>query len=642
MKRIFYISVSLLLCLFSALSYGKKPNVLLIMADDLGFETVQSYGGRSYKTPNMTRLAKEGVQFNQAYATPLCSPTRVQLMTGKYNFRTWLGFGLFDPTEKTFGHYMQEAGYNTAIAGKWQLQSYDPVGFPGAGSRRGKGMKVENAGFDEYSLWHTAHTEDKGSRYPDPLINQNGQFLKQTAGKYGPDIWLEFLSDFMTRKKDDEKPFFAYYAMSLPHSPFNPTPDSEEWSERSKHFDESDKYFADMVEYADKVLGKLIDKVNQLGIREETIIIFYSDNGTQWNILSDLNGQIVQGGKALMTDLGTRVPMYVSWKGKTPEGQINNDLIESTDFLPTLLDIAGEPEVAKQQKMDGMSFLPQIKGEKGVPRDWVYVHHDPRPGKAKDRFYLQRFARDKDYKLYQDGRMYQPAKDLYEERVIMPEDDTRKTKKVRKALQFVLDSMKTYEIYDPKTMPREAKRFEFLKHYMFEDFTGCVVMEAESVGFDLDESWIIQNLIPGFTGAGYLRSLREQTDKPEKGIISFNMNISSAGQWFVDVRHRHDNADLNKQNSFWMKIGSGPWEIYSSANNTKSTGWEFAISQDQSTIISTQFVAGANRVQIAPLSDNFKLDRVVAYRENRENCAKDIATPQVGFHPWFDAAHFSE
>ncbi|MDU0354900.1 hypothetical protein RS130_14165 [Paraglaciecola aquimarina] len=224
----------------------------------------------------------------------------------------------------------------------------------------------------------------------------------------------------------------------------------------------------------------------------------------------------------------------------------------------------------------------------------------------------------------------------------MPENDSATTKKVRLALQAVLDAMKPYPIYDPSTMPREAKRMAFLKEYMFEDFTGCVVMEAESVGFALDESWIIQNHIPGFTGAGYLRALRAQPEKPEKGLISFNMNISSEGRWLFDVRHRHDHTNLNRQNGFWMKISDGPWKAYYSANNDKANGWEFGVTDSQSTKTSTYFVAGANRIQIAPMSDNFKLDRIVAYRENRARCAKDIATPQVGYHPWFDAAHFAE
>ena len=124
------------------------PNIILIMADDLGSEALGAYGGTSYKTPVLDKLAKEGALFNHAYAYPLCTPTRVSLMTGKYNFRNWKAFGILDPNEKTFGHLMQEQGYKTCMAGKWQLQSYDQPSFEGSELRRDKGMKVKNAGFD--------------------------------------------------------------------------------------------------------------------------------------------------------------------------------------------------------------------------------------------------------------------------------------------------------------------------------------------------------------------------------------------------------------------------------------------------------------------------------------------------------------
>lgn len=142
----------------------RPPNIILIMVDDLGTEALETYGGTSYKTPNLNILASKGVKFNHAYAYPLCTPTRVSLMTGKYNFRNWKAFGILDPKEKTFGHLMQAQGYVTCMVGKWQLQSYDPIDYPGAHLRRNTGMKVENAGFDEYSSWHSADTEDKGSR----------------------------------------------------------------------------------------------------------------------------------------------------------------------------------------------------------------------------------------------------------------------------------------------------------------------------------------------------------------------------------------------------------------------------------------------------------------------------------------------
>ena len=157
-----------------------RPNIVLIMADDLGYETLGCYGGTSYKTPHLDALAKEGVRFTQAYAQPLCTPTPVQLMTGQYNHRNWRAFGILGPEEKTFGHMMRAAGYKTCISGKWQLYSYNPPDFEP--EWRGKGMLAENAGFDEYFLWHAGHTEDKGSRYADPVVLDNGT-LRSFEGK---------------------------------------------------------------------------------------------------------------------------------------------------------------------------------------------------------------------------------------------------------------------------------------------------------------------------------------------------------------------------------------------------------------------------------------------------------------------------
>ena len=117
-----------------------RPNIVLIMADDIGVEGIGSYGGTSYRTPAIDRLTAQGIRFRHAYSQPLCTNTRVQLMTGRYNNRNWTYFGTLDPKAKTIGHYMQAAGYHTCIAGKWQLQSYDPPSYPGSHLRRGKGI----------------------------------------------------------------------------------------------------------------------------------------------------------------------------------------------------------------------------------------------------------------------------------------------------------------------------------------------------------------------------------------------------------------------------------------------------------------------------------------------------------------------
>ena len=143
------------ICLFfflatvlSGKTFTPKPNIILVMADDIGTDGIGCYGGQSYATPNIDKLAAGGLRFTHAYSQPLCTPTRVQIMTGKYDHRNWTYFGILDPQERTFGHLMKEAGYNTCISGKWQLQSYDPPDFPNADRRRDKGMQVTEAGFD--------------------------------------------------------------------------------------------------------------------------------------------------------------------------------------------------------------------------------------------------------------------------------------------------------------------------------------------------------------------------------------------------------------------------------------------------------------------------------------------------------------
>ena len=384
------------------------------MADDIGIECFGSYGGTSYKTPNIDRLASTGLRFTHAYSQPLCTPTRLEIMTGRENHRNWMYFGIMPPKEKTFGHMMQGFGYKTCMAGKWQLQSYDPPDFPNADERRGKGMHPRDAGFDSYALFHSLHTEDKGSRYADPTYLSDGELHRELKGQYGEDLSVDFLLKFMGKNRDEK--MFLYYPMALPHWPMNPTPSSEAWKDPSRRMEVDEKYFPDMVEYMDTIVGRLVDGVEKLGLRDDTLILFYSDNGTDQRIYSRFKGKKVRGGKNRTTQTGIRVPLIANWPNGIESG-LNSDLVESSDFLPTLAALAGKKAPSDWQ-IDGVSFEPQLFGDKGPVRDWAFFWYDPRPGWDKEKFSRSIFALDHDYKLFSDGRMYEiSGADLKEEQL---------------------------------------------------------------------------------------------------------------------------------------------------------------------------------------------------------------------------------
>lgn len=392
----------------------KKPNIILIMADDVSWECFSCYGAEDYKTPHLDALAAKGIRFNHCYSTPICTTSRVKLMTGKYNFRNYTHFGYLNPEEKTFAHLLKSAGYKTAIAGKWQLSGL----YHGAQGNQDV-TRPNKAGFDEYCLWQlTAQKANKrgGERFWSPPLEQNGKFLTKEDNheKYGPDIMSDFLCDFMKRHKDE--PFFVYYPAVLVHDPFVPTPDTIGDRPRTHDSNKQPKdkaarkaNFVAMVQYLDKLVGKIVKQVDDLGQLENTIILFTADNGTHVSLTSRWNGQDIKGGKGSTKDMGTHVPFIASWKGHSPTGQISNDLIDFTDFYPTLAQAAGI-ELGKEDPIDGVSFLPQLQGQKGTPRDWVFCHYQPYWGRFKG----TQFARNQTHKLYPDGRLYNVPKDLTE------------------------------------------------------------------------------------------------------------------------------------------------------------------------------------------------------------------------------------
>jgi arylsulfatase A len=388
---------------------SSKPNIVLIMADDIGWEALKCYGGEDYETPHLDRLASEGIRFEHCYSTPICTTSRVMLMTGQYNFRNYTHFGYLNPKDKTFGHLLKDAGYKTGIAGKWQLNGlYNQL------EGHDKQSRVHDAGFDDYCLWQLSKTQaEGGERFWEPLIEVSDEKERSmnTHGQYGPDLMCDFICDFMERNKDQA--FFAYYPMVLVHDPFIPTPASKigetvPSNKQSKDKGELKKHFQAMVNYMDGIVGEIVAKTEELGIAENTLILFTSDNGTHQLITSKWNGKRVQGGKSSMKDTGTHVPLIAYWKGHSAKGVVCDDLVDFTDFYPTLAELAGV-ELGEGDPVDGRSFLPQILGEQANPREWVFCHYQPYWNKKPGQF-----VRTAKYKLYRDGRFYETAMDLEE------------------------------------------------------------------------------------------------------------------------------------------------------------------------------------------------------------------------------------
>lgn len=417
----------------AALTTGRdRPNIVLILADDLGFECIGADGCTSYKTPVLDQLAATGVRFDKCHVQPLCTPTRAQVMTGIYNVRNYTDFGELEPKNVTFGNLLKDAGYATCMAGKWQLGT--DVALP------------KKFGFDEHCLWqHTRAGAGKTtSRYLNPGLEINGAPKDYTNKEYGPDIISDYALDFIQRKQ--AQPFFLYYTLMLTHAPYDATPDSSDYGKKQLNAkagilkvrpDGINQHFADMVGYTDKLVGKLLAKLEELKLRENTLVIFLGDNGTQRGVLSMMGEKKFLGGKGLPTDAGMHVPLIVSWPGRTLVGKVAHDLVDSTDLLPTVCEAAGVP-VPVELKIDGRSFLPQIRGEQGRPRDWYYCWYAPQ----KEQGIIAEFAATHEFKLSHTGDFFDLSKDIEEKNPLKVSALAGAAVTAAKLLQGVLDKYK--------------------------------------------------------------------------------------------------------------------------------------------------------------------------------------------------------
>lgn len=387
-----------------------RPNVIFILSDDVGIVNHSTYGG-GFKTPQVDELARKGLKFTFCYSSPLCGPSRFQALSGRYPFRTGHITNMCDtfPTPKEevmLPTVLKQAGYATLCVGKW-------------------GQVSQNAGawgFDEY----LTYLNEDSSRYwggANATYLLNGKEVPFGANEYLPDIQHKYMLDFIDRQKGGR--FFVYYPMIQIHTPLLRTPDSKVGTKEGPR---EEQIYRDNIAYLDKLIGRLVSDLEQRGLLEQTLIIYCGDNGAQRNFTSieTIDGRNIAGCKGMMNEGGSRVPLIAYWKGVTPPGKVLDDLTDFTDLFPTIAEIAGAA-LPNRVKLDGRSFAPQIRGQKGNPREWVAVQ-----------FNREAYVRDVRYKLTSGGELFDLKNAPFEEIPVDLKGASRELLATKVKLQAVL------------------------------------------------------------------------------------------------------------------------------------------------------------------------------------------------------------
>jgi arylsulfatase A len=422
-----------------------RPNIIVLLVDDLGYECLGANGSLSFRTPVVDRLARDGMRFTNAYVQPNCTPTRVALMTGRLNLRNYVHFGVLESSQRTFGNLFRDAGYATAIVGKWQLGGSIKDDTP------------RHFGFDEHCLYHIRGVpksrgkegEDHASRYINPGLAINGQGRVFGDNAYAPDLCNDFAMDYIARHRD--QPFFLYYPMMLTHAPFDPTPDSSDYPGKDGPKRTKEQHYQDMVSYNDKLIGKLVAKIDALGLTQRTLILFLGDNGTPGGFVARMaDGEQVSASKGQTSRAGMHVPLVAYWPGKIAAGGVYPELVDGTDILPTICAAAGI-NVPKEWGLDGRSFLPQLRGEAGAPRPWIYSWFNPLMPKWNQTVEM---AFTKDFKLYASGELYDWRADPEEEH---PLDVAGLDDEAKAAYAMLRDAIETYRGERPAEIEAIAK-----------------------------------------------------------------------------------------------------------------------------------------------------------------------------------------
>lgn len=420
--------IHFLFCLFPlcTLFAGNGLNILLIVADDLGYEKLGAYGGIETETPQLDTMAAEGVLFTRAYASPVCTPSRMSLYTGTYITRHQyekvlpihngskeaVDFSQWTSLATSF----QKAGYQTSVTGKWQLAGLE---FHPDHPR--------TAGFDSWCLWQIWKDGAKTTRYWNATYNRDGKVLEDTGNAFGPDLLTSYIIDRMKTAKAQRKPFFIQHNMVLPHYPVVDTPRSKDEKATASH--------GAMISYMDGEVGKLMEALRDLNLMSNILVVFIGDNGTQSKQPRQTREGTVTGGKWDLNDAGTHVPLIYYAPGRLKGGIRLEGLVEITDLYPTLLETAGlEMDPDPQMELDGRSFRDALIGAGPFPREYVTA------GIGGDFFVF-----DGNWRLHHRGDKLVDCRGLPEEKVVDPDSRDPQALAARERLLPWLNHLRTLQ-----------------------------------------------------------------------------------------------------------------------------------------------------------------------------------------------------
>ena len=380
-KKFFILFCSFfIVCGLSALPFGEKPNIILVITDDQGYGPIGKHDHPWIQTPNLDKLHSQSIRFERFLVSPTCSPTRAALMSGRHPMKNGITHTILERERMalstiTLPQVLSMAGYSSGIFGKWHLGDEEPY-------------QPHKRGFDEAFIhgaggigqkFNCSCADVPGNKYFDPVIRHNGSFVKTNG--YCTDLFFTAGMGWIKDMKEKSKPFFAYISTNAPHGPFIAPPKyAKKFTDRG--FSERDAGFYGMIENIDKNMGRLMEKLDQWDLNKNTILIFMSDNGSVGGMVREgsklgtsKNGKPMEGfnagmkgAKASADEGGVRVPFFVRWPGKFSSGKAVERISAHIDLLPTLAHIAGIDQLPKGQ-VEGRSLVPLLKNPNAKWKD---------------------------------------------------------------------------------------------------------------------------------------------------------------------------------------------------------------------------------------------------------------------------------